>query len=292
MTLPAHDTVVLYPAATITNRATVVHVEPLPDGRAAVLLDVTCCHPVDAAWPDQGADRAVLDAADGSSVIVDYCTVAATDGSALFVGADIPVRPGEEGWAFVVAHIVAERAPIAEGDEVELHVAGAYRRALSIGHTACHLASLALNAAVAGRWTKQPRTDGLGNPDFDKEAIQSSRILEFGSIDRFRLNKSLRRKGFATDGLADELEGVAAAANATLAQWIATGAPVRIDRDGDRLTNRRYWVAELAGETVRIPCGGTHVSSLAELGQASVALTLDTDDTTPILQMRTTATAR
>jgi len=291
MTLPIHDTTVLYPAGTIENTATVLHVETLPDGRAAVLLDQTACHPVDAGWPDQGADRGALDAADGSTVIVDDCVVAATNGSALFIGADVPVRPGEDGWAFVVAHLVGEPAPIAEGDEVTVHVAGAYRRALSRGHTACHLASLALNAALADRWTKQPREDGLGNPDFDKEAIQSSRILESGSLDRFRLNKSLRRKGFTTDGLADELEQVTKDVNATLAEWIATGTPVRIDRDGDRLTDRRYWVAELAGATVRIPCGGTHATSLAELGDTRVELTVDGDGGTSILQMRTTASA-
>jgi alanyl-tRNA synthetase len=287
MTLPSRDTEVLYPTGATDNRATVVHLEQLPDGRAAVLLDRTSCHPVDAAWPDQGPDHAVLVTPDGSEVEVLDCRVAATDGSVLELAPQ--VRPGAEGWSFVAAHIVGHGSPVAVGDEVEVVVDAGRRRALSIGHTSCHLASLALNATMAARWTKQPRPDGLGNPDFDKEAIESSRILEFGSVDRFRLNKSLRRKGFAIDGLADELPLIEHAVNTILAEWAATGAPVHIHQEGDRLTDRRYWVATLNGNTVRIPCGGTHATSLAELGQLRVALAIDSVDSTPILQMTTHA---
>ena len=67
MTLPTSDTVVLYPSGATTAEARVVHVEAveLPEGtRLAVVLDRTACHPVDAGWPDQGPDRAVLDAGD------------------------------------------------------------------------------------------------------------------------------------------------------------------------------------------------------------------------------------
>jgi alanyl-tRNA synthetase len=50
---------------------------------------------------------------------------------------------------------------------------------------------------------------------------------------------------------------------------------VRIDREGDGLTDRRYWVAELPGGPARIACGGTHVSSLTELGTVTVSLTTE-----------------
>ena len=113
MTLPATDTVVLYPAGSTRNGAVVLHVEPVPDGRTAVLLDETACHPVDAGWPDQGTDRAVLLTSTGAEVAVTEAVVAATDGETLFIGADVPVRKGEEGWAFVVAHLVAPDAAIA-----------------------------------------------------------------------------------------------------------------------------------------------------------------------------------
>lgn len=298
MTLPRVDTVVTYPAAATHNEATVLHLEPLADDRTVVLLDATCCHPVDTGWPDQGADHAVLRVG-ARDVLVADCTVAATDGSTLFLGADIPVGKGEFGWAFVVAHLVATHElaaheivsdpAVAEGDTVEVVVDADYRRELSIGHTACHVASLALNAALAGRWRTDARLDGLGNPDFDGLAIESSRIRENGSTDRFRLNKSLRRKGFTTEGLPDELAAVQALVNELLANWIDTGSAVRIDRDGERLTDRRYWECELNGTTVRIPCGGTHVSSLAELGTLHVELSIADGDGTPVLTMQTDA---
>ena len=134
-----------------------------------------------------------------------------------------------------------------------------YRNALSVGHTACHLASLALNRAVADRWTKEVRLDGLGEPDFDGAAIAGSTIRPKGSTDVFRLNKSLRRKGFSTDGLAEQLADIEAATAATLSAWISEDAPVHIDVSGPGLTDRRSWVADLAEASVSIPCGGTHV---------------------------------
>jgi alanyl-tRNA synthetase len=247
----------------------VLHVEAveLAEGpRLAVVLDRTACHPVDAAWPDQGPDRAVLDAGD-----VAICVVGATDGTTLFIGADIPVRKGTEGWAFVVAHLVDVDASLTEGDTVTVEVDAGYRAALSAGHSACHLASLALNAGLAGAWSKETGLDGLGSPDFDGVAIESSTILENGSRDVYRVGKSVRKKGFDPAAL-DDLAALTSTVNATLASWIAAGGEVRIDRDGDLLTDRRYWVAKLPTGEARIACGGTHVTSLGELGVVTVSL--------------------
>src|SRR4051812_36072580 len=134
--LPSADTIVTYPDGDTASTSTVVHTETLPDGRLAVLLDRTAFHPVDHTWPDQGADRGTL----AGQPVVD-AIVGATDGTRLYVGRDIPVRKGEPGWAFVVVHLV--EAPVSGIVEVDVDVD--YRRALSAGHTACHLASLALN---------------------------------------------------------------------------------------------------------------------------------------------------
>ncbi|KQX07556.1 MULTISPECIES: hypothetical protein [unclassified Leifsonia] len=289
MTLPTTDTVVLYPAGSTRNGAVVLHLETVADGSLAVILDETACHPVDAGWPDQGSDRAVLVTSSGREIAVTEAVVAATDGETLFIGTDVPVRKGEEGWTFVVAHLVAPDAALAERDEVTVVVDEQYRNALSIGHTACHLASLALNRAVADRWTKDVRADGLGAPDFDAAAIASSLIRENGSTDVFRLNKSLRRKGFTTDGLSEELSAIEAATSATLAAWISEDAPVHIDVSGPGLTDRRSWVADLAEASVSIPCGGTHVSALSELGSLAVSLELSDVDGTPTLTMLTDA---
>lgn len=288
--LPTEETRVGYPTGALGNAATVQHTELLPDGRTAVLLDVTSAHPVDAGWPDQGADRATLTRGGASFPVVD-CVVGATDGCALFLGGDIPVGKGTEGWVFVVVHIV-ESAPglapvLAEGEAVEVEVDAPFRARTSAGHTACHLASLALNGAFAQRWKKEVRPDGLGNPDFDGLAIDVSLIRENGSTDTYRLGKSLRRKGFVTEGVVEALDVAQAAVNATLAEWVATEAPVRIDRDGEHLTDRRHWVCELPGHTVRIPCGGTHVLSLAGLGAVRVELSVAEVGGTPVLTMET-----
>ncbi len=299
MTLPDHDTRVTYPTGALTTSATVLHTETLADGRVAVLLDTTSCHPVDAGWPDQGPDRAVLRLAShtGAPVLpVVDCVVGATDGSALYLGRDIPVSKGTPGWAFVVVHVLdagstaegdGPAGSVAEGDTVEVEVEGDYRHALSAGHTACHLASLALNRAVADRWKKDIRPDGLGNPDFDGAANDVSLIREFGSTDTYRLGKSLRKKGFGTEGFAEALADIQTAVNASLTEWVATDAAVRVERDGDHLTDRRSWVCELPGHTVRIPCGGTHLSSLGELGGLRSELSVADVDGTMVLTMET-----
>lgn len=254
MTLPLASTIVTYPSGAVTSRGRVLHVEALPDGRVAVILDTTAFHPVDHTWPDQGADRGTID-----GVPVGDCVVGATDGSALYLGRDVPVRKGTEGWAFVVVHLVASFAA-AEGDSVDVVVDADYRRALSTGHTLCHLASLALNDALAGAWTKDVGLDAAGHPNFDALAIETSTILENGSRDVYRVGKSLRKKGFDPTAL-DDVPVVEGHANDLLASLLATGASVGIDAEGRRLDDRRYWVC---GE-YRIPCGGTHLETVRGL---------------------------
>jgi alanyl-tRNA synthetase len=309
MTLPSHDTRVtypMYPAGGLNVEAMVVHTETLPDGRLAVLLDATSCHPVDAGWPDQGPDWAVLrvrSAPGATGAALDHavvdCVVGATDGQELYVGRDIPVPKGTGGWAFVVVHVLlgddvaALESPLREGDTVEVLVDAEYRQALSAGHTGCHLASLALNRALAARWRKEVRPDGMGAPDFDGTAIDVSLIQEYGSTDTYRLGKSLRKKGFQVDGLVDALDEVQDAINLSLADWVATDAAVHVERDGELLTDRRSWVCELPEHQVRIPCGGTHVASLGELGELRAALSVADVDGTSVLTMsvRSTPTA-
>lgn len=287
MALPTTDTRVTYPQGAVGSASRVLHVEPRDDGRHAVLLDTTAFHPVDSAWPDQGADRGDLQVAGRRLPVVD-CVVGATDGTALYLGAESPVRKGTEGWAFVVVHLVEGDAPSA-GDDVTVRVDAAHRAAVSAGHTGCHLASLALNRALAGRWRKDVAADALGAPNFDALAIDTTVIGEFGSVDTYRLGKSLRRKGFGADDL--DTGATADAVNATLAAWTATGASIGIAADGPGLTDRRRWVCDLPGEHAEIPCGGTHLASLAGL-DVSVRLEVADTDGTPVLVMRTRAVPR
>ena len=150
-----------------------------------------------------------------------------------------------------------------------------HRAALSTGHTGCHLAAVALNAALAGRWRKPVRTDGLGHPDFDQLAIVSSRIEPNGAVDTYRLGRSLRKKGFDVDDLAVDLPAIQADVNRLLTGWVVSGAHIDLVVSGPRLTDLREWVCTLPEGTQRIPCGGTHLRSLAEVEAVSVELVDD-----------------
>jgi alanyl-tRNA synthetase len=266
--IPDSGTFVSYPSGAVTSRSRVIHVAEAGAGRTAVVLDTTPFHPVDTAWPDQPADRGVLVAGDVEFPVVDAVVGAARDGE-LLLGPDVPVRTGTEGWTFVVAHVVAD-TPLAEGDGVEARVDADFRLALSAGHTGCHLASLALDAALAAAWRKDVAVDALGAPGFDALAIQESRILPFGSRDVYRIGKSLRRKGFDPAAL-DDLDGLAGRVNTLLKSWVSAGGAVRIECDDATLAGRRTWVCELPGIAARIPCGGTHVSSLSDVAAVEVS---------------------
>ncbi|MGS2648483.1 metal-dependent hydrolase [Streptosporangium sp. LJ11] len=298
--MPITDsTRVTYPGGAVRGRSAVVATVPVGDGYGTIVAE-TPFHPLDHTWPDQPADAGTI----GGLAVTGCVTGAVAEGEeTVHLGADIPVRRGTPGWHWLVVHVTAE--PVADGElagdgftapgsggagpggEVELVVDAAGRRALSAGHTACHLAALALNAALAGRWRKEVPADGLGHPDFDQTAIASSRILPGGSHDVYRLGRSLRRKGFGTEGLAEELPEIARLVGDRLTAWIAADAAVRIDTPGPELTARRTWHCALPEAEVSIPCGGTHLSSTAELGTIAVALDLSADGSE--LTMRTTA---
>jgi alanyl-tRNA synthetase len=286
MGLPLEDTVVTFPAGAVTATSQVHHVATVPSG-LAVVTACTPFHPVDPRWPDQGPDRGTLTIEDVAYQVIDV-TYGATDGESFFVGDDVPVRRGTAGWAFLVVHVLpAGSPPPALGAAATLQVDARYRAALSAGHTACHVATLALNAALADRWRKDPGVDGLGSPGFDARALTSSRIQPDSAVDAYRLGKSLRKSGFETEGLAAALPEVTAGVNRRLTEWIAAAAPVRIEVAGPRLTDLREWVCDLAGRSARIPCGGTHVDSLAAFDR--IAVELDLDEPNQSLVMRTSA---
>lgn len=283
--LPRTDTRISYPDGATSSIGHVVHVTELADGRTGVILDQTAFHPVDTAWPDQPADRGTLHFDGTEAAVVDAVIGAVHDG-VLYVGSDVPVRTGTADWTFTVVHVIAEEGP-AVGTEVRVEVDAEYRRALSAGHTACHLASLALDAALANAWSKTVPLDALGSPAFDALAIQTSRIHPDGSVDVYRVGKSLRKKGFDASAL-DDLASLEQRANAQLADWVATGATVHIARSDDAITARRSWECALPDSGASIPCGGTHVSSLSELGSVTASLSAQQVTGGVELEMRTT----
>ncbi|MBR7836696.1 metal-dependent hydrolase [Actinospica durhamensis] len=296
-------TLVTFPSGATEGASAVLAVVPLPSvaeagsaaesagaetagGTVGLVVDTTPFHPVDHTWPDQPGDSGTV-LVDGVAYPVLDCVTGAVGPEGEFaLGADIPVRRGEESWSWLVVHVL-EAEPALEsavGSQALLRVDAARRRALSAAHTGCHLTALALNEALAGRWNRAPgREDAFGRPDFDSIAMDSSRMDEHASTDRYRIGKSLRKKGFDPQGLAEALPQLAEAVNARLAGWIAADAAVRVELVGGeksaKLTARRAWVCDLPEGTASIFCGGTHLDRLGELAGLHCSLSLSEDGT-------------
>lgn len=280
-------TIVTFAEGAVVGDGIVTRVTDGPEG-AVVVVDATPFHPVDHTWPDQPGDAGSLTSADGTVRVTEALMAATSESGDFAVGGDIPVKRGADGWTWLVGHRIDGAAPawLAEGAHVSLSVDVARRNGLSRGHTACHLASLALDLAVADLWRKEPGEDALGNPDFEGRANQSSRIHEDGAVDEYRLGKSLRRAGFDTETFAATLADRVESINAQLAAWVASGASSRIETEGRTIVDRRRWHCDLPDGVALILCGGTHVGSLAEFD--SITVTLDLSDP-QLLVMTTTA---
>ncbi len=245
------------------------------DSAAFVIVDATPFHPVDHTWPDQPGDSGVVICGEQTVAVAEAVMAAASDDGELAIGESIPVKRGADGWTWLVAHRLAARevpAWLVPGAEVKLRVDAGRRAGLSRGHTACHLASLALDAAVVDLWRKPIGADPLGNPDFEGRANQYSRIHIDGSVDEYRLGKSLRKAGFDSEGLAGSLTEREQRINARLAEWVSSGASSRVDVDGPSIIDRRQWRCALPEGEVGFLCGGTHVRSLAEFASIRVSL--------------------
>jgi alanyl-tRNA synthetase len=139
-------------------------------------------------------------------------------------------------------------------------------------HAPATLAEMALAALGPRGWVSITGGEPLDQPDFDRLAIQTSRVEPMGSQEQYRIGKSLRKKGINSDALLAELAQIETSVNQQLADWLATGGEIRRSRAGEAIIDSRYWHCMLEGKEVTIPCGGTHVSTLAELGQVRVQL--------------------
>ncbi|MFM5521302.1 alanyl-tRNA editing protein [Aeromonas jandaei] len=244
-----------------------------PGDTTLLVTDLTPFHPQSHLWPDQPGDVGHA-RWEGDEAAIGPCRMGAIspDGE-LFVDTDIPVKRGAEGWRFVVVHPLAGEYSLPVGSRVELQVDNAARHALSLGHSGCHLAALALNRTLTPYWRKEvSERDALGQPDFDRLAIQSSRVEPCGSREQYRIGKSLRKKGVNSEALLADLVLIEEKVNQQLADWIAAGGEIRRSHAGEAIIDSRYWHCMLEGQEVTIPCGGTHVTSLAELGEVRVTL--------------------
>lgn len=238
-----------------------------------LVTDLTPFHPQSHLWPDQPGDVGTV-RWEGGEAAVGPCRMGAISPEGeLFVDTEIPVKRGADGWAFVVVHPLAGSHHLAIGSPVELTVDAEARHALSLGHSACHLVALALNRTLMPYWRKEVgERDALDQPDFDRLAIQRSRVEPRGSREQYRIGKSLRKKGVNAEALLAELAQVEERINRQLADWLAAGGEIRRSRAGEAIIDSRYWHCTLDGREVTIPCGGTHAASLAELGRVRVQL--------------------
>ncbi|MCW8328050.1 alanyl-tRNA editing protein [Photobacterium sp. SDRW27] len=248
------------------------------EGGSWLVTNQTPFHPVSHIWPDHPADRGVIKV-DGSQYPVTGCFTGAVElaTNELHVDTDIPVKRDEPGWVFVVVHYIEQELALSTGCQVELIVDKIYQQALSRGHSGGHLSSLALNKVLHHDfWRKDAsRKDEMGHYDFHRYAQIKSRVSEDCSTDTYRLGKTLRKRGLNSADLLLRLDEVADRVNQQLERWRQAGAAVTMHREGTALTDSRYWQCDLAeGPLIEIPCGGTHIQSLADYTQLSVEFQL------------------
>jgi alanyl-tRNA synthetase len=272
------DLLVSYPAGS-TAESTVVATVTHRDGAVLFAVERTPCHPESPRWPDQPADRCTLEAGDGQTPVECLEGFVAAGELGLSVAQDRPA-----GAVPCVVHRVAsgveEGMDMAVGDKVSLQVDERYRRAVSRSHSRCHLVSLALNAALADAWREDkepPARDSLGNPDFDKLAIVSSKIDEESSLDVYRVGRHVRKSGFAADSLGDP-EALAERVAEIAKGWLQSSPEISVTPGVCRLEERRTWSCALTAETASFPCGGTHPQRMEPDEGLAVTIAWDADE--------------
>lgn len=259
------------------RNATVLHVSKMPDNKAYVITDQTSFHPVDYRWPDQPGDRGRIQVNPETSIPVINSVMAAyekSSGNILF-DRDIVARRNDPNYQFLVAHLVSNSDPEnLVGKSVQLVVDPPYCQALSEGHTACHLAALALNMATRDLWKPHSGVslDSLNSPDFDHTALESSHILEYGSRDEYRLGKSLKKHGFNVEQLNSTLDVVQNKINEILSRWSKNQLTFSLSPERSLLPELRTWSCELPEGKASMPCGGTHVTKFPDHTQIRVQL--------------------
>lgn len=213
----------------------------------------------------------------GKSFDVVDCQVGAVElaSGELYVGQAIPVKRDTEGWAFVVVHVLPFTDTFDAGDIALLEVDKEYQLSLSRGHSAGHIAYLALNKVLAQNyWRKDAdRKDPHGNYDFNSYAQETSFVTPDKCLDTYRLGKTLRKRGLNSADMLSDLKSIEQQVNVLLGDWLKRDVAITVDCHGEHLTDSRYWQCDLGeGEIAVIPCGGTHASHLSDFGSIHVTL--------------------
>ncbi len=268
---------VTYPAGSTAENSTVAAVSRAGE-QALFVVARTPCHPESPRWPDQPEDRCALHR-DGSLVPVrayeGYLLEASGGPGDTSAPAQVGVGAAPEAGVACVVHGIASAMAPSVGEQVTLRVDEPYREALSRSHSRCHLVSLALNAVLEDAWRKEPPArDSLGNPDFDKLAIVSSKIDEHGSLDCYRVGKHLRKAGFSAESL-DDPQALAEAVSELARSWLLSSPSISVTPGECTLDERRTWTCELPGGRASFPCGGTHPSQIEPDEGLEVAISWD-----------------
>ena len=286
------STLIHFPGGATSGTATIIaykqavsHSEKL-----IIITDSTPFHPLDYNWPDQPCDKGTLKI-DEKIIPVDDCLIGAVHKKTneFLVDQEIKnlkIKRDDPNWYFVVAHMIDPAAVNSHeltGKKVQLEVDSQYRLALSRSHTACHLAALALNKITAPFWKKTPEYyDSLRNPDFDREALISSKMNEEHSTEHYRCGKTLRKKGFDSPLFLTEnvLKEVELAVNNQLLEWCRdkNGIVISIQPEKTFLHEVRKWHCVFSDEKEAvISCGGTHVNAVTPHEKVVVTLKKEND---------------
>lgn len=247
------------------------------DDQTYIVVRETPFHPVSHIWPDHPADKGTISFGEHEYCVAD-CQVGAVEheSGTLYVGKAIPVKRDTDGWSFVVVHCLSgSEADLNVGNVVCLNVDKEYQQSLSRGHSAGHIAFLALNKVLAqSYWRKDAdRKDPLGNFDFNSYAQETSFVTPDRCDDVYRLGKTLKKRGLNTAEVFTELADIEVKVNQQIGEWLSTESMVSMRLEGESLTDSRYWQWQLPGHDLAvIPCGGSHISSTSELGSICVSL--------------------
>lgn len=247
-----------------------------------VIVETTPFHPRDYRFCDQPQDRGYIEDVQGKRYpLADVVFVGISPEGIFSVDEEIPVKKNEPGWYFCVGHVIhGDRPTLSSKSPITLQVDETNRSALSRAHSAAHMMALSLNRTLAPLWLEEsPCPDALDAPDFDHVTLESSSVSPMHCRDVYRIGKSLRKKGFAGDSLKADLKRHEDELNALIEKWLLEDVPVVVRADGDDLTSFRSFCTRIEGRSVEIPCGGTHVRSLREIGNVLVRLSMP-DDTT------------
>ncbi|GEO81171.1 alanyl-tRNA editing protein [Pararhodospirillum oryzae] len=286
---PSENTKALHYVNETSSSARIIFICEKED-KFFLVTDQTPFHPEDYFWKDQPGDQGTLQADTQDFSVTDTLAWPIAKSGDLLLPDQVTLSRNDEAHVLVIAHVVepvkgegqpeggvALDAASLVGSTARLSVDPLRRQALSAAHTTAHLMSLALNKQAAPFWKKEARPDSLGHPNLDATAIAGARVFPGRSEDTYRLGKSLR-KVFDVESFVENLPAIGEGMNEQVKGWIDQASPVSLTGEDLSYGARRLWTSVVDGTEVSIPCGGTHVKALSEIGPVSITLRYDPDE--------------